>query len=141
MSRENVEVVRDLYAEFAVTHRASSRFPPDFIWDMSNFRGWPDQAEYRGPQGFNEFITNWLEAWDDWEQEVEDLIDTPGDEVVAVEQQRGIPKSGGPPVTMRFANVWTIRDGSAVRVRCYADVAEALDAVGLSERDLRADSS
>jgi ketosteroid isomerase-like protein len=140
MSRENVEVVRDIYAEFAVTHRASTRLPPDFIWDMSTFRGWPDQGEYYGPEGFNEFITDWMEAWDDWEQEVEELIETAGDEVVAVEQQRGIPRGGGPPVTMRFANVWTVRGGRAVRVRCYADVAEALEAVGLSEQDPHSDS-
>ena len=34
---------------------------------------------------------------------------------------------------MRFAQVWTMRDGRTVRMRMYADLDEAFAAVGLSE--------
>ena len=34
---------------------------------------------------------------------------------------------------MRFAQVWTFRDGQAIRMQMYANVEEALEAVGLSE--------
>jgi ketosteroid isomerase-like protein len=33
----------------------------------------------------------------------------------------------------RFAAVWTLRNGKALRVRYYDDKAEALEAAGLSE--------
>ena len=32
---------------------------------------------------------------------------------------------------MRFAQVWTLRDGQAIRMQMYASVEEALEAVGL----------
>ena len=32
---------------------------------------------------------------------------------------------------MVFAQVWTVRDGQYVRMRMYADAAEAFEAVGL----------
>jgi hypothetical protein len=33
---------------------------------------------------------------------------------------------------MRFAQVWTLRDGQAIRMQMYARPEEALEAVGLS---------
>jgi ketosteroid isomerase-like protein len=36
-------------------------------------------------------------------------------------------------IDTRFAQLWTLRQGKPVRVDSYADVAEALDAAGLSE--------
>jgi hypothetical protein len=41
---------------------------------------------------------------------------------------------------MRFAQVWTLRDGKAIRMQMYASVAEALEAVGLSEQGAHPDS-
>ena len=35
--------------------------------------------------------------------------------------------------------VWTIRDGKVVRMRVFADRAQALEAAGLSEQDAHAD--
>jgi hypothetical protein len=34
---------------------------------------------------------------------------------------------------MRFAQVWTLRDGEGIRMELYANVEEALEALGLSE--------
>ena len=34
---------------------------------------------------------------------------------------------------MRFAQVWTFRDGQAIRMQMYASPEEAFKAVGLSE--------
>jgi ketosteroid isomerase-like protein len=33
---------------------------------------------------------------------------------------------------MRFAQVWTFRDGQAIRMQMYASVVDVLEAVGLS---------
>jgi hypothetical protein len=51
MSQENVEIVRNGLARFAATGEfpaATGEFPAerltaDFVWDMSNFHGWPEQ--------------------------------------------------------------------------------------------------
>ena len=94
--------------------------------------GWPDQQIYHGPEGANQFNAEWADAWDGWELEAEDYIDA-GECVVVIVNQRGRSKATGIPVDMRFAQVWSFRDGQAIRMQMYASVDEALEAVGLSE--------
>ena len=79
-----------------------------------------------------QFNAEWADAWDDWELEVEDYVDA-GERVVVIINQRGRSKASGIPVEMRFAQVWTLRDGRGIRMEMYASVDEALEAVGLSE--------
>jgi len=130
MSRENVDVVRRGYAYFAASGELPEVTAPDFVWDMSKFRGWPERQTYDGIEGARAFLRDWLEAWDDWELEMEELHDA-GDKVVAILRQRGRSKTSGLSVDMTFAQVWTIRDGKQARMEMYADPAEALEAVGL----------
>jgi ketosteroid isomerase-like protein len=94
--------------------------------------GWPGQQIYSGVEGANQFNAEWADAWDDWEVEAEDYIDA-GERVVVIVNQRGRSKSTGIPVDMRFAQVWSFRDGQAIRMQMYSSVDEALEAAGLSE--------
>jgi ketosteroid isomerase-like protein len=141
MSRENVEIVRRRYEHLAATgDYLAEAHAPDFVWDMSKFRGWPEQQTYEGVEGARDFLRDWLEAWDDWEVEVEALHDA-GDQVVAIVRQRGRSKSSGLNVDMAYGQVFTVRDGKLVRMEMYADHAEALQAAGLSEQGARQDGS
>jgi ketosteroid isomerase-like protein len=131
MSLENVEIVRGAYERFRATRRVVAELvTPNFIWDMSNFRGWPEQQVYEGPEGAQSFIDEWSGAWDDWELEVDALHDA-GERVVALIHQRGRSKANGLPVDMSFAQVWTIKDGKQTRMDMYSDCIEALEAAGL----------
>jgi ketosteroid isomerase-like protein len=138
MSQENVELVRRGYERFQATGEFGRAgvtpdfVVPDFVWDMSKFRGWPEQQVYEGIEGARSFIRDWSDAWDDWEIEVDAFHDA-GDKVVALVRQRGRSKTTGLPVDMFFAQVWTVRDGKETRMEMYADPAEALKAVGLAE--------
>ena len=78
-------------------------------------------------------MTEWAEAWEDWELEVEDFIDAGDAGVVAIVRQRGRSKATGVPVEMHFGQVWTIRDQQQARMQMYASPEEALEAAGLSE--------
>jgi ketosteroid isomerase-like protein len=131
MSAENVARLAQGYERFRDTGEFDEAiFDPDFVWDMSTFRGWPEAQTYSGIDGAREFMANWTSAFDDWELEVEALHDA-GDKVVAILRQRGRSKSSGLPVDMSFAQVWTYRDGKQVRMQAYDDPAEALRANGL----------
>jgi ketosteroid isomerase-like protein len=133
VSRENVEIVARGYANFLATGDfAEERTPPEFVWDMSTFSGWPEKKLYEGTDGAREFIATWTEPFDDWEMEVEELIDAGQEDVVAVLRQRGTAKSTGLQVDMQFAMLWTIRDGKYSRMRMYADPDEAKRAAGLA---------
>jgi ketosteroid isomerase-like protein len=131
MSAENVEIVRRGYDEFLATGEPVERImAPEFVWDMSTFRDWPERKEYEGPEGTREFLADWVSAWEDWVLEVVELIDA-GDDVVAIVHQSGRSKATGLEVDMDFAQVWTVEDGKQTRMRMFADPDEALSAVGL----------
>jgi ketosteroid isomerase-like protein len=134
MSQENQEIVRRGYEHFM----ASGDFLPeiihvDFVWDMSTFRGWPEQQTYPGIEGARQFIADWDEAWEDWQVEVEDYFDAGAERVVTIVRQQGRSKATGVSVDMHFGQVWTIRDGQQHGMQMYASPEEALEAAGLSE--------
>ena len=133
MSQENLEIVQGGYERFLASGElVADLSTADFVWDMSNFHGWPEQQVYEGVDGAGAFLSEWVGAWDDWELVVEDLRDA-GDKVVALMHQRGRSKESGVPIEMSFAMVWTIRDGKQARMEMYSDRDEALAAAGLAE--------
>jgi ketosteroid isomerase-like protein len=133
MSQETVEIVRRGYEHFKVTGDLRPEIVhPDFVWDMSMFRGWPERQTYPGIEGARQFIADWTEGWEEWELQLEELRDA-GDRVVAILRQRGRSKATGLPAEMHFAQVWTVRDRKQFRMEMYASPAEALEAVGLRE--------
>ena len=119
------------YESFIATGELAEEFvDPQFVWDMSTFRGWPERQTYEGAEGAREFLAAWVEAWDDWTLEIEELHQA-GDRIVAIAHQRGRAKATGLPVDMRFGQVWTIRGGKQVRMEMYASPEEAMTAAGL----------
>jgi ketosteroid isomerase-like protein len=127
-----MDIVREGYERFLVTREfVGDISTDDFVLDMSNYHGWPEQQAYEGAEGVNAFFREWLAAWDDWEFELEALHDG-GDRVVALVRQRGKSKAAGMTVEMSFAQVFTIRDGKQSRLEMYSDRDDALASAGLS---------
>jgi uncharacterized protein len=132
MSHENLEIVRRGWDHFLATGELLEGIvAPDFAWDMSTFRGWPEQRLYLGVDGVRTFLRDWTAPFDDWTIELQALHDA-GDRVVSVCRQWGRSKRTAMPVEMLFGMVWTVRDGMETRMEMYADPAEALQAVGLA---------
>jgi ketosteroid isomerase-like protein len=137
MSQENVEILSQTLAYYAATgEHLTEAYAPDFVWDMSKYRGWPEAQTYEGIDGLRRFLEHWEEVFD-WEYEVESLHDA-GDRVVSIISQRGRTKAAGPDVEMCNGLVWTLRDGKLVRAENYADPSEALGAAGLFEDGAKA---
>jgi ketosteroid isomerase-like protein len=68
-----------------------------------------------------------------------ELIDG-GDKVVAVAQMEGTGPVSQIALDDRFTFVFTLRDGRIVREQAFRNREEALEAAGLSEQDVHADS-
>jgi ketosteroid isomerase-like protein len=83
-----------------------------------------------GPEGFVQGWGEWLEAWDSYEIETEELLDA-GDQVVALVRVRATTKRDAVVVEHRPAALWSVRDGKVVRVRFFLERDRALDAAGL----------
>jgi ketosteroid isomerase-like protein len=137
MSRENVEIVRGIYA--AVARRDDVApfevYAEDIVWDLSNA---PDRAAlgmkpvYQGREGVREFWRDALADFAEIDLEVEELIDG-GDQVLAAIREREVGRASGVPVETTHLAVWTLVDGKVVRMQLFDDRQKALEAVGLSE--------
>jgi|SRR6266702_3384054 ketosteroid isomerase-like protein len=129
MSQENVEVAR--------------RYIWAFVNDLDTFRElthpeieWAPVEENHTPshgiEGAVRIRNGWLEAWDTYRLEVEEILDAGDDVLVSgVAVARG--KGSGVEVELRLYFHAKVSDGKVVYVYEYQDRAEALKAVGLQE--------
>jgi ketosteroid isomerase-like protein len=140
MSEENVEVVRRVFenAQTAYKHGhfqeslsvEAGLLDPDFeLVPAAELT----TEHYRGYDGWERFMQNWTEGFDQWSFELEQLVDAGHDRVVAVARQRGIGKESGVPVDLEFGMLYELNAGRVTRVRVILDPASALEAAGLSE--------
>ena len=113
-------------------------YHPDVIWDAGALRG-PITGVYHGHEGVRRYFRDWLESFETHDARAETFIDA-GDDVIVCLRLRGRGKASGVEVEMARVNLYRIRDGFAIRVELFETKAEALEAVGMSEQDVHADS-
>lgn len=133
MSQENVDLVIGSLRTFIATRQPSGVTAPDYVWDMSGFPGWLDQAQYHGAREFMEFFAKWIEPYEEWDMEIEDFADAGDGRVVGILRQRGRPYGSAAWVEMRFGLVYTVADGLIQRTAVFAPPEEALRAAGMPE--------
>ena len=134
MSQENVEIVRLVYK--AVSRRDTAAVL-DLYDSAIEWRPWQDltgRGVYRGHEDLKAFYRAWHEAWGDYEENYDELIDA-GDHVVVVATGRGRGQASGVEVAWTQYGMWTIRDGKVTRVVWFPTREEALQAAGLREWD------
>jgi uncharacterized protein len=88
----------------------------------------PEAGFYRGRESIGRFLADFLESWDDFHQDVEDVQEV-GGKVFVMLRMRGRGKGSGIEVKSGYAHVWTMQSGRALRVDAYYDTAEALAAL------------
>jgi ketosteroid isomerase-like protein len=75
---------------------------------------------HHGRDGFERFLRGWLESFDSFRVEPEQVVER-GNDLVVVVHQTGTGRSSGLPVETRLAHVWTVADGKAVRWEAVQD--------------------
>ena len=133
MSRENVEVVRAMWAPYARGDFEASlgAYAEDTVWDDTRYR--PDGAVHLGRDALVDLVRTWRAAWEDYDIEVEEVLDAGDDRVAVVLLETGRGKGGGVEVTNRWGQVMTVRGGQIVHTMVYRAPEEALEAVGLRD--------
>jgi ketosteroid isomerase-like protein len=134
MSEENVETVRANLEEFIRTRRPTPHMSADFVWDLTNYEGWPDKAVYAGQAEWVQFVETWLEPFDTWTMDIERILAAGGDQVVVILLQHGRLKGSSAEVEMRYGAVYTVREGVILRADAYSPAERALEAFGLANR-------
>jgi ketosteroid isomerase-like protein len=131
MSQQNVEMVRNMLERFAEGHEPQlDAVADDSVWSMATFAGWPEDQEYVGPDGITRFVRAWVDAWEDYDFTIEEVVDA-GDRVLAIVRQSGTARGSQARVDMHLAQVYLIEGSVFRRVDNYDDLAEARSAAGL----------
>jgi ketosteroid isomerase-like protein len=141
MSQQNVEIVRNTTDSWnsGGVEALLPFYCKDVVWYA--FPDAPDYpSEFRGHDGIRELAGNWTDSFDDFTlvaQEIRDL----GDTVVALGEVSAKIKGSNTPVHEPFATVNSdFRGGKIGQTRFFQSWEEALEAVGVSEQDVHADS-
>jgi ketosteroid isomerase-like protein len=114
---------RDFKASSALLDRKRMR------WDIFGFDEVGNEAlSWRSYEQVLEFLRDWLEAWEELVIEPTDILDF-GEEVVVLLRVRGRGLGVGLAIERRFAEVWTLREGKAVRYRLYRATVDAFKVV------------
>jgi uncharacterized protein len=90
----------------------------------------PDAGSYVGWEGLLLSMRASRDSFADFRFTPERLFRR-GDDIVVVVLMTGRGKASGVPVEERIAHHWTIREGRAVRLQAYTELADALEAAGL----------
>jgi ketosteroid isomerase-like protein len=134
MSEENVEVgepVRRLWA--ALSKRDWDAFSAELDPEME-YTPVEEHVLYRGPEAVIQYAERWLEAWDTFLGEVEEVESAPTEDRAFIALRfRGSGKGSGVEIDERGFWVAEVRGGRLYRISEYSDRAEALEAAGLSE--------
>jgi ketosteroid isomerase-like protein len=133
MSRENIELVRRVMAEFNETQQPSEFLAPDFVWDMRSWPVWTGQPEFHGAGGFREFFAEWTEAYDEWTSEIESIIAADAGQVVRTMVQHGRMRDSDSWVDLRATFLYTIEDGLITQIKVYESAGQAFKDAAVSE--------
>jgi uncharacterized protein len=85
----------------------------------------PEAGTHRGRDSFERFFRGWIESFEGFRVEPEQVVER-GGRLIAVVRQSGRGRASGVEVEARLAHVWTVEDGKAVRWEAVADADEAL---------------
>jgi ketosteroid isomerase-like protein len=139
MSQENVDFVAGLVAAPAQMDKdellaalpalIEQACDPEIEWVEDPHRA--DTRIYRGHEGVLESFQRWLENFDNYSVEVDEIRDC-GDRVLVVGREQGSGRVSGAPVVARIYVVLTFRDGKVLRYREFYDEQMGLEAAGLS---------
>jgi ketosteroid isomerase-like protein len=106
---------------------ALSGLPDEFEWVVP---GHPEGEVRRGPEATIAFFRDWIEPWD--ELHVDWNLEPAGpDRALAEITMRGRGRGSGALVEMHVGQLWTFREGVAVRMVLYLDLEEARREAGL----------
>ena len=133
MSRENVEIVREIYSEAAEGRLTTCLhlFHPEVEYSRIG-SGVGLSGTWRGVEAMVRKASEWALTFDLLRVQAERFIEA-GDAVVVFTRQTGKSKVSGVPVDGAYTDVMTLREGLVVRFDQYQYREEALEAVGLRE--------
>ena len=129
MSQQNVEIVRRAIEATTLPadlETALAHADPEIVWNPA------EEAPGQGHGAVRKHLRRWETDWQDLRTVPEKFLDA-GDRVVVTIHFAGRGRGSGIDVDVRLYEVWTVREGKAVRMDEFTERADALEAAGLAE--------
>jgi ketosteroid isomerase-like protein len=132
MSQENVEIAGDGCFNRRDFDAFVARVRPDIEWDDTE--GFPGvRGLYRGRAGIREWREAWLEVWESFHFDVEEITEGSGGRVLVGGLGTGRGKGSGVETEARTWYVLWVEDGGVARRKLFWARDDALEVAGLSE--------
>jgi ketosteroid isomerase-like protein len=122
---ENVGLVEDAFAAFSRGDAETVLGFMDAEIEVHTAMELLNAGTYRGHDGYLKWLGQWLEAWEDFEMELEEIEPVGEHHVVALAHQTARGKGSGVPVELRVGWMLEIRDRRGVRLHLYPDLDQA----------------
>ena len=130
MSAADVERLRELYSHWA---QGDWRYGAELFADdvvTTTFDADGEQIVLQDADALRAWFRAFLEQWDDFRQEVDELADL-GDRIYVVAHQTATGRVSGARLEMPVYNVWRFRDGRVVEFHTTRHEDAARRAAGL----------
>jgi ketosteroid isomerase-like protein len=134
MPSENVSIIHTMFESFNRGDVAGALAHVDPEIEAEPSSSFPDVAIFRGHQGVLDFFATFFEAWEEYHAEPKEFIEGGGGDILVVVRQRARGRGSGVEFESDMYQVWKMRDRKVVRMRVYENKAEALQAIGGTER-------
>ncbi|MEO6496183.1 MAG: nuclear transport factor 2 family protein [Solirubrobacteraceae bacterium] len=138
MSQENVELNRDLEVlreVYSHWERGDftywEAFADDYVWKSGDAI---ESGEYTGIAEVAPAWRAWLQTWDGFSVEAEEVVVGPDSRYVVMQLFRGKGKASGLAIEGRTAAVATMRGGLVAQMESFWDRDAALQAAGVERR-------
>ena len=115
-----VDKLTDAYAALdrGNENAALAMLAPDCVWCES--AELPGADALNGRDAVAAFLREFLESWETFEQEIEDVV-VEGSRIGLAIHLTAVGRASGVELDTRYAHVWTMRDGLGARVDAYRD--------------------
>jgi len=128
--RRALDLLRESYRSGAAADGLLAMCAPDIRVDAT--RRVFNPAVYDGAAGVRSSIQEICDAWEDFHETNERIVDV-GDRVVVIQTIAGRGRASKANVEQKGALISTVRNGLLELIEVFGDQSEALKAVGLSD--------
>ena len=133
MSRENVELVRSIFAAWERGEYGAVEWAhPEMEYVMADG---PSPGAWTGLAEMADAVREWLAVWQDYRIEADEYVELDGGRVLVLTQWSGRGRTSGVDlgqIQPRGAHLFHVRDGQVTRAVVYFERERALADLGLS---------
>jgi ketosteroid isomerase-like protein len=128
---QNVEIIHRMYEarDAGDAEGTMACFNPEVVLDATVRM---DSGIVHGREELGRIIGEWVEAFDEWREEIHEIRDL-GSQVYVVATQRGRAKGTGVEVESRYALLYEVEGGQITRMAMFSGEAEALAAAAAAQ--------